>query len=492
MSLLGRLEDLPITDILQIVFLSRRTGILEIVRGDAKSQVLFQRGLIVGARSTAVSDLGDEMVLTGTLTPDQAELARKASAKPPITPLGQSLTDLGLVSVEGLGDAVLSMLRRVVEPLIGCEDGEFNFVLREGLDAAEIGYEPELVFRDKGVSPQKLLAKDGEKIVPLKALQDQMRTGKLMMSQRGMSVDDGRRGRESQVIDVPEVPPPAAAEAAPAPAETPSPAEAEAPPTRVDTGPLAIPRPTLDFVEISATEEDLASIGPLQLEEAPVETPVAPAVSVVVAGAEEERRRAFEDRTVVILEPDPLVRVAVKRVLGRKGVRTFHFNDPGEVLRTIRELYDDGKFFVTILGFDAGVTAETLKDLEASRLLEFVRKLGRGYPALVVIAERRPPPPSRGVPARRRRGAVAAAVERALGRRARGGPHRLRRRARDPRRAVPRRVGDRAVGRHAPGEAGRRGDLGSSGDGSGGAGASRPSSTSSPSWPERRRSRRWR
>ena len=31
MSLLGRLEDLSLTDIVQIVFLSRRTGVLEIV-----------------------------------------------------------------------------------------------------------------------------------------------------------------------------------------------------------------------------------------------------------------------------------------------------------------------------------------------------------------------------------------------------------------------------------------------------------------------------
>ena len=31
MSLLGRLEDLSLTDIVQIVFLSRRTGVLEII-----------------------------------------------------------------------------------------------------------------------------------------------------------------------------------------------------------------------------------------------------------------------------------------------------------------------------------------------------------------------------------------------------------------------------------------------------------------------------
>ena len=38
-TLLGRLEDLPITDILQIVYLSRRTGILEVVQPDRRSQI---------------------------------------------------------------------------------------------------------------------------------------------------------------------------------------------------------------------------------------------------------------------------------------------------------------------------------------------------------------------------------------------------------------------------------------------------------------------
>ncbi len=384
MSLLGRLEDLPITDILQIVFLSRRTGILEIVRGEARSQVLFQRGLIVGARSTAVADLADELASEGLVAPDQLELARKAASADPVTPLGQTLIELGILAPEDLGRAIVSKIRKVIEPLVGCEDGEFNFILREGLDPVEIEYQPEEVFRDKGVSPQKILAKDGERIVPLKALQDQMRTGKLLMSQRGMGVDETRRERESVVL--------APVEPVQSPAVEPEPLESAPAPVAVSSftpAPTPQPtpprRPTIEFSEIAPTEEDLASIGPLQLEEAASESgAIVPAVSVIVAGGEEERRRAFEDRTVVILESDPLVRVAVKRVLGKKGIRTFHFNDGAEVLRTIRELYDQGKFFVTILGLDPGVTAGSASSNEAVQILDFVRKLGRGYPAVVI------------------------------------------------------------------------------------------------------------
>lgn len=418
MSLLGRLEDLPITDILQIVFLSRRTGVLEIVRGDARSQVLFQRGLIVGARSSDVADLGSELLQDGNVTPEALEMARRAASREPVTPLGQTLVELGLVAPDDLGKVIVSMMRRVIEPLMGCEDGEFNFLLREALDPVEIEYQPEEVFRDKGVSPQKLLAKDGEKIVPLKALQDQMRTGKVLLSQRGLSVEDSKRARESQVMPIEPAAPSPAVEPPPEVGEETHPASPEAlhrppprpvaepqlpavepvapPPMRpteivqalAAAPPLPPSRPTLDFVEIPATEEDLASIGPLILEEptAAEAAPLVPSVSVIVASTEEDRRRAFEERTVVLLETDPLVRVAVKRVLGKKGIRTFHFDDADEVLRTLRELYDQGKFFVTILGIPSSADASTISADPAAQLLDFVRKLGRGYPALATTA----------------------------------------------------------------------------------------------------------
>src|SRR3954471_894220 len=57
MSLLGRLEDLSLTDIVQIVFLSRRTGVLEIVDDRGRHTVLFRHGLVVNASSPESPDL---------------------------------------------------------------------------------------------------------------------------------------------------------------------------------------------------------------------------------------------------------------------------------------------------------------------------------------------------------------------------------------------------------------------------------------------------
>src|SRR5258708_20717397 len=57
MSLLGRLEDLSLTDIVQIVFLSRRTGVLEIIDERGRHTVLFRQGLVVNASSPDHPDL---------------------------------------------------------------------------------------------------------------------------------------------------------------------------------------------------------------------------------------------------------------------------------------------------------------------------------------------------------------------------------------------------------------------------------------------------
>ena len=63
-SLLGRLEDLSLTDIIQIVYLSRRTGVLEIVDDRGRHTVLFRQGLVVNASSPEHPDLLTYLVAT--------------------------------------------------------------------------------------------------------------------------------------------------------------------------------------------------------------------------------------------------------------------------------------------------------------------------------------------------------------------------------------------------------------------------------------------
>src|ERR1700759_3434046 len=76
-SLLGRLEDLSLTDIVQIVFLSRRTGVLEIVDDRGRHTVLFRGGLIVNASSPEYPDLLTYLVDKGLLGADNVKTLKQ-------------------------------------------------------------------------------------------------------------------------------------------------------------------------------------------------------------------------------------------------------------------------------------------------------------------------------------------------------------------------------------------------------------------------------
>ena len=77
MSLLGRLEDLSLTDIVQIVYLSRRTGVLEIVDEQGRYTVMFRQGLIVNASSPEHPDLVSWLQAKGMITSGAAKTLRQ-------------------------------------------------------------------------------------------------------------------------------------------------------------------------------------------------------------------------------------------------------------------------------------------------------------------------------------------------------------------------------------------------------------------------------
>ncbi|MGH9459326.1 MAG: DUF4388 domain-containing protein, partial [Thermoanaerobaculia bacterium] len=180
MSLLGRLEDLSLPDIIQIVFLSRRTGILEIVDGAGRSTIVFRNGLVVDASSPSDPDIESHLAEAGVIGPaNRAELDRMVEVG---AQLGTALLELGVVDSDRLSDLVRARILRIVTPLLGARDGEFNFILSDAAGQAELEYDPDALFREGGISPQTLLgAAEGEKLKPLSGLEDSMRAGKALL-----------------------------------------------------------------------------------------------------------------------------------------------------------------------------------------------------------------------------------------------------------------------------------------------------------------------
>lgn len=153
MSLLGRLEDLSLADIIQIVYLSRRTGMLEIEEPGGKHSLLFRNGLLVEAASPGVPDLKSWLASRGVF-------------------------DVKDVGTDVLADAVRARITEIVAPLLKSQEGEFQFVLADDAVSVAVDYNPDQLFREGGLPPQKIL---GNVDRPLRGLEESLKAGKALV-----------------------------------------------------------------------------------------------------------------------------------------------------------------------------------------------------------------------------------------------------------------------------------------------------------------------
>ena len=180
MSLLGRLEDLSLADIIQIVFLSRRTGVLEIIDDAGRHTVLFRSGLVVNASSPEHADLVAWLEKNNLVPAARVAVLRKMeeSGIPP----GAAAVEMNLISAADLAEAVRARVQSVIEPLLRSHEGEFNFILSEQVSPLDIEYDADQVFKDGGLQPQRILGgADGEKLKPLRGLEESLKVGKALL-----------------------------------------------------------------------------------------------------------------------------------------------------------------------------------------------------------------------------------------------------------------------------------------------------------------------
>jgi DNA-binding NarL/FixJ family response regulator len=152
-SLLGRLEDLSLADIIQIVYLSRRTGVLEIVDDSGTHMLVFRGGLIVDASSPGQPDLNGWLETQGIL-------------------------DRQGIGSDVLAEAVRTRLSAMIAPLLKSTEGEFRFVLAEDAAPLKLDYDPDELFREGGLPPQKVLATTDR---PLRGLEESIKAGKALI-----------------------------------------------------------------------------------------------------------------------------------------------------------------------------------------------------------------------------------------------------------------------------------------------------------------------
>lgn len=167
MSLVGNLEDLGLGEILQIVSLSRKTGVLSLSSRGREGTVIFRQGQVVRASSTTYQQsLGEVLIQKGVI--DLAVL-RKALALQQEEGFRDRLGVLLIknfgVSREIIEEVVRAQIENVVFTLFAWIEGSFEFAVQEHIETVDgTRMDPLQFMLDQGLNPQ-FLAMEGSRLL---------------------------------------------------------------------------------------------------------------------------------------------------------------------------------------------------------------------------------------------------------------------------------------------------------------------------------------
>jgi len=352
-SLLGRLEDLSLTDIVQIVFLSRRTGVLEIIDGRGRHTVLFRHGLVVNASSPEHPDLVAWLEKNELVPSARVNVLRQMEENG--IPPGAAAVEMNLISAEKLAEAVRARVQDVVLPLAQSREGEFNFILSEQVSALDIEYDADQVFKEGGLQPHRILGGDGEKLKPLRGLEESLKAGKALL--RGSASPETTPASLNLGLGQP-----------------------------VEDNVLQFPTPeeredkTLPFTPVP-DDEPLPEIP----EEPPAPVTTKPTTSgqfKVAGGLIEVESPDATYRNVVLFERNPLIRVAARRAFGKKGVKIAQFGSLDDVRNAMSDYFRSNSFFVTFLELtDSDVNSPSVQ------LMVRLKRKNPRLPVVIIDAE---------------------------------------------------------------------------------------------------------
>ncbi len=158
MAIAGSLRDVSVADVMQFVYIGRRTGSLQVSRGAETAMFLFDDGRLVRSRSPHSQNLGDLLTQRGYLGADELDAvlaSRPAGAELPA--LGQLLLDRGLISAAQLDEVLEVQIQQAINGVLNWEDGTFEFHVGEVQVPDEFRACNEILVPRDGFNPQLLL-----------------------------------------------------------------------------------------------------------------------------------------------------------------------------------------------------------------------------------------------------------------------------------------------------------------------------------------------
>jgi len=158
MSLVGRLEDLALPDIFQIISLSKKTGTLIVRSRKGTGMVVFKGGQVIQAASDGIRDsLGNILVSQGMLKEAALSQALAQQKKSPDTPLGMILVEMGVVPAQTLETVIRKQIEEIIYDLLSWEEGFFNFELGETAPKDKIEIDTQEFLLKSGLNAEYLL-----------------------------------------------------------------------------------------------------------------------------------------------------------------------------------------------------------------------------------------------------------------------------------------------------------------------------------------------
>ncbi len=127
LSITGKVERCSVPDILNLLNMQKKTGVLVVKYNDVEKRIYLKDGEIVFASSTLTEDrLGESLVRRGKITKEQLEEASKEMFKG--KKLGKILVEKGWITPKELFYGVRDQVQEIVFSLFSLSEGVFYFL----------------------------------------------------------------------------------------------------------------------------------------------------------------------------------------------------------------------------------------------------------------------------------------------------------------------------------------------------------------------------
>lgn len=158
MSLVGRLEDLALSDIFQILSIGKKTGTLMIRSDKGNAFIVFKNGLIVRAETSMMEgNVGHDLLKKNLVKEHVYKMALEVKKKLPSKSVAEILFDLDSASREQMDKIARKRIEKVIYHLLLTNQGDFHFEL-DNLDVVSVADIEDAGWEvSKGISPEYLL-----------------------------------------------------------------------------------------------------------------------------------------------------------------------------------------------------------------------------------------------------------------------------------------------------------------------------------------------